>query len=119
MSSVNIDINNGLSEKTKLPVYISHLPQQGKLPLLVVDYSNVDDKRASGKVITRRWTVEVMLFVENPMHIFVYDGMITDFFEPFANKKYESSVEYDQIYYKSFRFEFIEKITEDGYELYL
>ncbi len=119
MPSVDIDINQGLSEATGLQVYISHLPQQGRLPLLVVDYSNVDDRRISGKVITRRWTVEVMLFVENPMHIFVYDEMVNNFFEPFANKKHESSVEYDQIYYKSFRFEFIEKITEDGYELYL
>ena len=116
---VNLDINKGLSEATGLQVYISHLPQQGKLPLLVLDYSNVDDKRISGKVITRRWTVEVMLFVDNPMHVFVYDEMITDFFEPFANKKYESPVEYDEIYYKSFRFEFIEKITDEGYELYL
>ena len=116
---VNLDINKGLSEATGLQVYISHLPQQGKLPLLVLDYSNVDDKRISGKVITRRWTVEVMLFVDNPMHVFVYDEMITDFFEPFANKKYESPVEYDEIYYQEFRFEFIEKITDEGYELYL
>ena len=119
MPSVNLDINMGLSEATGVQVYISHLPQQGRLPLLVVDYSNVDDKRISGKVITRRWTVEVMLFVENPMHIFTYNEMVNNFFEQFAIKKYESSVEYDQIYYKSFRFEFIEKITEDGYELYL
>ena len=116
---VNLDINKGLSEATGLQVYISHLPQQGRLPLLVVDYSNVDDKRISGKVITRKWTTNVILFVENPMHIFVYDNMITEFFEGFAIKKYESPVEYDGIYYKEFRFEFIEKITEDGYELYL
>lgn len=117
--SVETDINRLLNEKTKLPVYIGFLPQQGKLPLLVVDYSNVDDKRVSGKVIAKRWTVEVILFVENPMDIFMYNNMITDFFEPFAIKKYESSVEYDRIYYKSFRFEFIEKQIDNGYELYL
>lgn len=119
MPSVDIDINNGLSEKTKLPVYIAFLPQQGRLPLLVVQHSNVDDIRINHKVVTRKWTTSVILFVENPMHIFVYDNMITEFFEGFAIKKYESPVEYDGIYYKEFRFEFIEKTTEDGYELYL
>ena len=119
MQSVDIDINNALTEVTNLPVYIAFLPQQGKLPLLVVQHSNVDDTRINHKVVTRKWTTNVILFVENPMHIFVYDGMINNFFEGFARKVYQSPVEYDGIYYQEFRFEFIEKITEDGYELYL
>ena len=119
MPSVDIDINQGLSELTKLPVYIGFLPNQGKLPLLVVQHSNVDDKRISNKTVTKKWTTNVILFVENPMHIFVYDGMINNFFEGFARKVYQSPVEYDGIYYQEFRFEFVEKLTDNGYELYL
>ena len=119
MPSVDIDINQGLSELTKLPVYIGFLPNQGKLPLLVVQHSNVDDKRISNKTVTKKWTTNVILFVQNPMDIFTYSEMIEKFFEGFAIKKYKSPVEYDGIYYQEFRFEFVEKLTDNGYELYL
>lgn len=122
MSLINLttQINQELSEITELPVYISHLPQQGKLPLLVVEHSDVDKQKCSGKVVLSTLTTNVILFVQFPMDIFIYTDMIEDYFNNLNMKKiYTSSVEYDGIYYKEFRFQATVKTNfDDTYEIY-
>ena len=123
MSLINLttQINQELSEATDLQVYISHLPQQGKLPLLVVEYSDVDKQKCNGKVVLSTLTVNVILFVQFPMDVFTYTDMIENYFNDMNMKKiYTSPTDYDSgIYYKEFRFESVVKTNSDGtYEVY-
>ena len=120
MPSVDLDINQGLSEKTKLPVYIAFLPQQGRLPLLVIEHSDIDKQKCSGRIVLSDLTTNVILFVENPMDIFKYADMIENYFNDINMVKvYTSPVEYDGIYYKEIRFQATVKINnDDTYELY-
>lgn len=122
MSLINLttQINKELSDATELSVYIAHLPQQGRLPLLVVEHSDVDKQKCSGKVVLSTLTTNVILFVKNPMDIFEYTDIIENYFNHINMRKiYTSSVEYDGIYYKEFRFQATVKTNfDDTYEIY-
>ncbi len=122
MSLINLttQINNELSGVTELPIYLGFLPQQGKLPLLVIGHSDIDKQKCSGKVVLSNLTTNVILFVENPMDIFKYTDKIENYFNDINMVKvYTSPVEYDGIYYKEFRFQATVKINnDDTYELY-
>lgn len=122
MSLINLttQINNELSGMTELPIYLGFLPQQGKLPLLVIGHSDIDKQKCSGKVVLSNLTTNVILFVENPMDIFKYTDKIENYFNDINMVKvYTSPVEYDGIYYKEFRFQATVKINnDDTYELY-
>ena len=122
MSLINLttQINNELSGMTELPIYLGFLPQQGKLPLLVIGHSDIDKQKCGGKVVLSNLTTNVILFVENPMDIFKYTDKIENYFNDINMVKvYTSPVEYDGIYYKEFRFQATVKINnDDTYELY-
>ena len=122
MSLINLttQINNELSGITELPIYLGFLPQQGKLPLLVIEHSDTDKQKCSGRIVLSDLTTNVILFVENPMDIFKYTDMIENYFNDINMVKvYTSPVEYDGIYYKEIRFQATVKINnDDTYELY-
>ena len=88
MSLINLttQINNELSGITELPIYLGFLPQQGKLPLLVIEHSDTDKQKCSGKVVLSNLTTNVILFVENPMDIFKYTDMIENYFNDIRGK---------------------------------